>query len=302
MTLTQARLSVDEGAGTYFRSRRARLTEALWAYGFLAPSFLIFAVFVFYPLYRTARQTFYQPGLYPDAPQRWIGWDQWTDVLGDSEFHATIGRTVLLSVMTVVPALVLGLLLAWLVNQPLRGIAVFRIVFSTPVATSVAVASLVFLILLNPQGGVLKVDWLQHRTPALMSIALTNIWQNLGITFIIILAGLQSVPDDLIEAAKIDGAGAFRRLRHVIIPTISPTLMFAVVILTIVSFQTFGQIDILTQGGPQNATRVIVYDIFTERGSDPGGAAVKSIILFGGLVLLTFVQFAALNRRVHYGD
>ncbi|MCB0974000.1 MAG: sugar ABC transporter permease [Actinobacteria bacterium] len=300
--MSQTRMSLNDGAGTYFRSRRARVSETLWAYAFLAPSLVIFAVFVFYPLIRTAHQTFYQPGLYPDAPQRYIGWEQWTDVLGDSDFHATILRTLLLSLMTVLPALVLGLLLAWLVNQPLRGMSLFRIVFSTPVATSVAVASLVFLILLNPQGGILKVDWLTRPTPALMSVALTNVWQNLGITFIIILAGLQSVPDDLIEAAKIDGAGPWRRLRSVIIPTISPTLMFAFVILTIVSFQTFGQIDILTQGGPQDATRVIVYDIFTNRGSDPGAAAVKSIVLFGGLVLLTFIQFAALNRRVHYGD
>jgi sn-glycerol 3-phosphate transport system permease protein len=128
------------------------------------------------------------------------------------------------------------------------------------------------------------------------------VWLHLGFTFIVISAGLQSVPDELLESARMDGAGAWRRFRHVTLPLLSPTLLFVFVVLSINAFQSFGQIDLLTEGGPNDRTRVLVYAIFQEvRRGDPSTAAGQAVALFGILFLLTIVQLRVLERRVFYG-
>jgi sn-glycerol 3-phosphate transport system permease protein len=135
-----------------------------------------------------------------------------------------------------------------------------------------------------------------------MAVSVTTVWQNLGITFIIISAGLQSLPDDLYEAARVDGIGGWRRFVHITLPLLSPTLLFASVVLTISAFQSFGQIDLLTEGGPLDSTRVIVYSIFSDaRAGDLGLASAQATLLFVILFLLTLVQMRVLERRTFYG-
>jgi sn-glycerol 3-phosphate transport system permease protein len=166
--------------------------------------------------------------------------------------------------------------------------------------------------LLNPAIGIINqflesvgrepVTWLRDPDTALFAVAATTIWQNLGITFIIMIAGLQSIPDDLYESARVDGASAWMQFRHVTIPMLSPTIMFASVILSINAFQSFGQIDILTQGGPDDATNVIVYSIFQEafENRNAGVASAQAVVLFLIVLVLTLVQFRFFERRVHY--
>ena len=168
-----------------------------------------------------------------------------------------------------------------------RGIGIYRTIFSSTVATSVAVAAVIFGTLMNPQVGLLP--WLgittqppilQNPTWALPAVAVTTIWQTLGLTFILMSAGLQSVPDDLLEAARVDGAGAWSRFWHVTLPMLSPTVFFAVVIGSIFAFQTFGQIDLLTQGGPLKKTNVLTYFIYTQHREQPregGGARGRAV-------------------------
>jgi sn-glycerol 3-phosphate transport system permease protein len=145
------------------------------------------------------------------------------------------------------------------------------------------------------------VRWLQDSSTALPAISIATIWQNLGVTFIIISAGLQSLPDELYEAARVDGTSRWGQFRHITLPLLSPTLFFAGVVLTISAFQSFGQIDLLTQGGPDNSTNVVVYSIFREtQGGDYGVASAQAVILFAILVLLTLFQFRALERRTFY--
>ena len=127
-----------------------------------------------------------------------------------------------------------------------------------------------------------------------------TVWQTLGLTFILMSAGLQSVPDELLEAARIDGAGAWSRFWHVTLPLLSPTIFFAVVIGSIFAFQTFGQIDLLTQGGPLKKTNVLTYFIYTELAKDPGKAAVLAIALFFMTLVLALAQIRLLERRVTY--
>lgn len=285
--------------------------DGLLAVAFLAPSLLVFGVFVFYPLGRTIWL-----GQHDEDPfgrrRVYVGVSRFWDVLQSDEFRNSLGVTVRFTLLTVPLGLLLGLLLALLAHQQLRGVAVFRTIFSSTVATSVAVASLMWLTLFNPSIGVVNqmldelgrdpVRWLQDKDTALTAVAMTTVWQNLGITFIIISAGLQSLPDDLYEAARVDGIGWWRQLRHITVPLLSPTLLFASVVLTISAFQSFGQIDLLTSGGPLDSTNVVVYSIFSDaRAGDPGLAAAQATLLFVILLALTIVQLRVLERRTFYG-
>ena len=279
----------------------------------LAPSLVVFGVFVFYPLGRTIWLGTQRQDPF-GLSSRGVGLDQYIDVFQSESFRNSLSVTGKFVALTVPLGLVLGLALAVLANQRLRGITFFRTVFSSTVATSVAVASLMWLTLFNPSIGVVNhflesigrepVLWLQDPDTALIAVSLTTVWQNLGVTFIVMIAGLQSVPDELYESARIDGAGGWRQFSEITLPMLSPTILFASVVLTINAFQSFGQIDLLTQGGPFEETNVIVYSIFTEAFSnrDPGVAAAQAVVLFGIVLLLTIVQFRVLERRVFYGN
>jgi sn-glycerol 3-phosphate transport system permease protein len=203
----------------------------------------------------------------------------------------------------------LGVLLAVLAHKQLRGIAIYRTIFSSSVATSVAVASVIFGTLMNPQVGLLPWLGLDPKPPilenpdwALVAVSITTIWQNLGLSFILMSSGLQGIPDEILEAAEVDGAGAASRFWRVTVPLLSPTLFFAVIVGSIIAFQTFGQIDLLTQGGPLKRTNVLTYFVYTElrERNNPGTAAVLAIALFGITLLLTLFQMRVLERRVFY--
>lgn len=136
---------------------------------------------------------------------------------------------------------------------------------------------------------------------ALFAAALPSIWQNLGLAFVIVLAGLQAVPEEVMEAARLDGYGPMRRLLRITLPLISPVLLFLVVVLVIFGFQAFAQIQIITNGGPAGASETLVFKI-SRQSQNYGAGAVLSIGLFAITLIVTFLQFVLLERRVHYGD
>ena len=278
---------------------------------FLLPSFVVFGLFVFYPLGRTIWLGFERSD--PFGNTKFIGFSQYHDVLTSHPFLRSLTVTFKFVLLTVPVGLVLGLGLAVLGHQQLKGIRIYRTIFSSTVATSVAVASLIWLTMLNPSIGIVnqlldkfghdRIIFLQSRGWALLSVAAVTVWQNLGFTFIVISAGLQSVPDELLESARMDGAGPWSRFWNVTLPMISPTLLFAVVVLTINAFQTFGQVDLLTTGGPLHSTEVLVYHVFqATTNGNPSTAAAEAVVLFLIIMALTFVQLRFLERRVFYGD
>jgi sn-glycerol 3-phosphate transport system permease protein len=290
------------------RARRRR-REAGLALLLIAPALVIFSVFVFFPFAKNFELALYRNPPFPGLPSKFVGLKQIGDVLGSSDFRNSLSVTVVFALLTVPVGIILGLLLAQLANQRLRGISIYRTIFSSTVATSVAVASVIFGTLMNPQVGLLP--WLGiNPTPAILdnpswalpAVALATIWQNLGLSFILMSAGLQAVPDDVLEAAQVDGASPWMRFWRVTVPLLSPTIFFTAVVGSIFAFQTFGQIDLLTRGGPQNKTNVLTYFIVTQLHDhqNPGTAAVLSIALFLITLVLTLLQLRFLERRVHY--
>lgn len=289
--------------------REALHRERYLALAFLTPSLIIFGAFVFYPLARTI-----QLGAYRSDPfgnlGRFVGIEQYLDVISSSSFQHSFFVTIQFALLTVPFGLLLGTSLAVLAHQKLRGLQFFRVIFSSSVATSVAIASLMWLTLLNPSVGIVnqllvwmgkeRILFLQDPTWAILSVAAATVWLHLGFTFIVISAGLQAVPDDLLESAAIDGAGPLRRFVHVTLPLISPTMLFAVIVLTVNAFQSFGQIDLLTAGGPLDRTNVMVYSIFKLVGLDPSEAAAQAVVLFVIMLCLSGLQLRLMERRVIY--
>jgi ABC-type sugar transport system permease subunit len=289
-----------------------RVREAALGYLLILPAVAAFGLFVFYPLVKTAYLGFFLAPPTPNLPSHYVGFQQYSQVLGSSEFRDDLGRTVFFVLLTVPIGIIIGLALANLAQKKVRGIGAFRTIFSSTVATSTAVASVVFFTLLNPQVGLLSYLFgkeggngiLQDPSWALPAIAMVTIWANIGFTFILMSAALQSLPEDVLEASKVDGASNAVRFRQITLPLLSPIIFFAAIIGVISGFQAFGQIDILTQGGPNHATLVLIYDLYQQafQFNNPGYAAVLSVALFFILLLLTFVQFWFFQRRVSYGS
>jgi sn-glycerol 3-phosphate transport system permease protein len=307
-------LAAPAPAATPVRRRRfgSRVRDASTAYLFLLPAIAIFAVFVFYPLVKTFYLGLYIAPPFPNLPSKYAGASQYKSVLSSSAFLHSLWNTVLFVVFTVPLGLVLGLALAVLAHKRLHGMRIFRTIFSSTVATSTAVASVIFFTLLDPQVGLLSYWFgqqggtgiLQSPTWALPAVSMVTVWQNLGFTFILMSAALQSIPDDLIEAASVDGAKPTATFWRVTFPLLSPTLFFAAVVGTITGFQAFGQIDILTQGGPGSSTTTLIYYLYQSAFvyNNYGLASVLAVALFVILLVLTLVQFRFVQRRVFYAE
>jgi sn-glycerol 3-phosphate transport system permease protein len=293
--------------------RVRRLKEIGLGYLLVLPALAIFAVFTFYPFVHNFKLAFYQTPPVPGLPAHYVGLHQVTQVLSSSSFLESLSTTFIFVALIVPISLIAGLALAVVAHRKLRGMSIYRMIFSSTVVSSVAVAAVVFGTLMNPIVGLLP--WLginptppllENTTWALPSVALMTIWQFLGLSFIIMSAGLQSVPEEVLEAARIDGATAWTRFWRVTVPMLSPTIFFGVVVGTIFAFQSFGQIDILI--GAQNAAYrhvdVLIYNIVNTLTQDnnPGAAAVMSIALFLITLVLTLLQLRFLERRVQYAD
>ncbi|HZM31380.1 MAG TPA: sugar ABC transporter permease [Acidimicrobiales bacterium] len=284
------------------RRRRPRYTlkESALGLALLAPSIVVFVAFFYRPflnLLHWGRFESRRNGAYFE----YVGLDQYREQLTSEDFREGLWHSVQFVLYTVPPGIVLGVLLAVTAHRKLKGIKVFQAIFSSTLASSVAVTSVVFFYFFNDTVGLFKVDWLENPDWAMFAVGLSSIWQNLGLSFVIVLAGLQTVPDEVLEAATLDGYGPTRRLLRVTLPLISPVLLFLVVVLVIFGLQAFAQVDLLTKGGPVSATETLVYKINRlNRPDNIGIGAVYSVGLFFITLAVTTTQFALLDRRVHY--
>ena len=278
---------------------------------YLLPSILLFGLFVFYPMAKTIYLSFFltnQNGV----PVYFNGIENYTYIFTSDEFRNSMKATLLFVIYTVPVSVVLALVLAILANEKLRGVGLYRTIFSSTMGMSVAASAVIWLFLFHPSVGafnnILKainlptVQWLLDPDWALLSISMTTIWMNIGFNFLVILGGLQNIDESLYESATIDGAGYFAKLRKITLPLLSPTLFFIVTISLINAFQSFGQIDILTKGGPIQSTNLVVYSIYKEAfiNYQFGTASAQAIVLFFVVLIVTILQFKFGERKVHY--
>lgn len=232
----------------------------------------------------------------------------------NDEFLRSIGLSFEFALMVVPLGIAAGVGLAQLAAVKVRGIRIFRTIFTSSIAISIASAGVIFGMLYSPVVGLMRwlVDLLQLPQPgvldnfatALPAVALMTIWTSLGFNFIISLAGIQAIPQDVYESGALDGATGWTSFRHITLPLLSPTLLFLLVINTIGALQAFTQFNVLINGvGPQGSTNVFVYSTFRSFWYDNryGFASGMSIVLFVILFVLSFIQFRGLDRRVHYG-
>lgn len=285
--------------------------NARTAFLYLFPSILLFAVFIFYPMFRTIYLSFFltdQQG----AAALFVGFENYAYLFESREFRNSIKATVLFVLYTVPTGVIIALFLALIANEKLKGIGFFRTVYSSTMGISVAASSVVWLFLFHPSIGMFNrllnvmnlpgVQWLLDPDWALVSISISTIWMNIGFSFLILLGGLQNIDEYLYESARIDGAGYWYQLRRITIPMLSPTLFFIITISLINAFQTFGQVDILTKGGPSQATNLIVYSIYREAfvNYQFGTASAQAVFLFICILIVTILQFKLGEKKVHY--
>jgi sn-glycerol 3-phosphate transport system permease protein len=274
--------------------------EIAIAVALLVPSIAVFVAFFYRPFLNLLYWGTFESRANGAFFER-VGLRQYREELTSSDFREGLWHSVQFVLYTVPAGLILGILLAVAAHRRLRGIKAFQAIFSSTLASSTAVTSVIFLYLLHPVVGVFRVDWLTNPDRAMFAVSLSSIWQNMGLSFIIVLAGLQNVPDEVMEAATLDGYGPVRRLVRITLPLISPVLMFLLVVLVIFGLQAFAQVDILTGGGPAGVTETLVFKINRlVRPDTIGIGAVYAVGLFFITLAVTAAQFVLLERRVHY--
>ncbi len=278
---------------------------------YLAPSLILFAAFVFIPLAQSIYLSFFNTRA-TGAITTFAGLDHYIELLASPAFRTGLLATTLFAAYTVPIGIALGLVLAVLLNQRLRGINVFRTMMSSTIAISAAVGALIWLLLLNPSLGLLNYmltlvgvrgpEWLIQPATAIIAVSITTIWLTLGTNIIVLLAGLQSVPEEIYEAARHDGARGLRMFTRITVPMVSPSLFFLLVVDTIAVLQAFTQIHLLTRGGPVDATRVLVYSIYQDafQNFQFGYASAQAVILLFLVMALTLIQFRFVERQVQY--
>ncbi|GEN46247.1 carbohydrate ABC transporter permease [Alkalibacillus haloalkaliphilus] len=294
------------------KEKRKKARKNFWtAMLFMLPAIAIIGFFLFYPMFKTLYFSFFVVNSRGDTIS-FAGLSNYLYLWESSTFRTSMKATFLFALYTVPTTILVSLFLAVITNEKVRGIPFFRVAFSSTLGVSVAAGATIWLILLHPSVGVFnnllagigfdRIGWLTSSTWALISVSITTIWMNLGFNFIILLGGLQNISEELYESARVDGAGYWTQLFKITIPLLSPTLFFVSVVTIINSFQSFGQVDILTGGGPNNSTNLIVYSIYREAFESGffGTASAQAMILFALVLILTIIQFKFVEKKVHY--
>ena len=291
--------------------KRARFQSRWLPYLLVAPQIAITAVFFFWP----AGQAVWQSLLVQDAfgaNTEFVWFENFQDLFRNDDYVNSVRVTAIFSVAVTVLGLSISLVLAAFADRVYRAATAYKTLLILPYAVAPAVAAVLWLFLFSPTLG-LVAHWLQRMgiawnplldgNDALILIIVAAVWKQISYNFLFFLAGLQSIPKSLLEAAAIDGAGPVRRFVTIIFPLLSPTTFFLLVINIIYAFiETFAIVDAATGGGPAQATEILVFKVYNDgfRGLDLGGSAAQSVVLMTILIALTVVQFRFIEKKVQY--
>ena len=291
--------------------RRVIFPNKLLPYLLVAPQLAVTLVFFFWP----AGQAVYMSVLSQDAfgqSVTFVGLDNFKEVLSDPEYIKTLWRTLIFSGAVAFCALVPALLFAVMAERVVRGATFYRTVLVLPYAIAPAIAGVLWLFMFSPSIGILAyglkklgVDWNPRLdgSDAMALVIMAAAWKQISYNFLFFLAGLQSIPKALLEAASIDGAGEWHKFRTIVFPLLSPTTFFLLVVNIVYAFfDTFGIIDAVTSGGPAKATEVLVYKVYYDgvHALNLGSSSAQSVILMAIVIVLTAIQFRYVERKVHY--
>lgn len=280
-------------------------------YLLLAPQLAITVVFFFLPAGQAMWQSFRLEDPFGLSSQ-FVGLENFRDLFANSDYMDSFKVTAWFSLLVAVSGLSISLLLAVMADRVVKWAGFYKTLLIWPYAVAAAVAGVLWLFLFSPSVGILAVYMVQaglqwnprlDGQDAMMLVVLASVWKQISYNFLFFLAGLQSIPRSLIEAAAIDGAGPMRRFWTIVFPLLSPTTFFLLVVNIIYAFfDTFAVIDIVTQGGPGSSTAILVYKVYVAgfKGLDIGSSAAQSVILMLIVVALTVVQFHYIDRKVNY--
>jgi sn-glycerol 3-phosphate transport system permease protein len=291
--------------------KRVHFRSPWLPYALVLPQIAVTLVFFFWP----AAETVYYSALLQDAfasKIQFVWFDNFITLFQDPHYLASFKITVMFSAIVAVTGLAVSLLLAVFADRVLRGASAYKTLLIWPYAVAPAVAGILWLFMLSPSIGMLTyalrgfgIDWNYYVNPnqAMLLICVAAVWKQISYNFLFFLAGLQSIPSSLIEAAAIDGAGPVRRFWTIVFPLLSPTAFFLLVVNVVYAFfDTFGIVDSTTQGGPGQSTQILVYKIYQDgvQAMDLGGSAAQSVVLMVIVIALTVVQFRWVERKVQY--
>ncbi|HEX3326006.1 MAG TPA: sugar ABC transporter permease [Actinomycetota bacterium] len=302
---------VDLQPPSWWKRKGYTRRDTVAAFLFLAPSLIHFMIFILGLVVASLVISTWRWDLL--TPSHEVGLHNYaTMFFHDPLFWTSLKATVYFVLLTIPTGIVLSLALAMAVNTKLRGIVFFRTAYFIPVVSSMVAVAVVWRWVFNNDFGILnwflglfgvhKIDWLGNPLTAMPAIALMSVWKGLGFTMTLFLAGLQSIPQHLYEAAELDGAGKWKQFVHVTWPLLTPTTFFVSVISIIGSFNVFDAVYLMTQGGPGNSTTVYNFYLFNQafRYFHMGYAAAMAWVLFVIIAALSYLQFRFLNRRVQY--
>jgi sn-glycerol 3-phosphate transport system permease protein len=280
-----------------------------WA--LLLPQLAIIGIFFFLPAIQAILQSFQLEDAFGMSTE-WVGFDNFVQLFDNPSYLDSFQRTALFSVLVAGSGIVLSLILAIFADRIVRFAMVYKTLLIVPYAIAPVVAGVLWVFLFSPSIGVvtyylgrLGYEWnhLMNDSQAMALIVMISVWKQISYNFLFFLAGLQSIPKALIEAASIDGAGPWRRFWNIQLPLLSPTTFFLLVINIVYAFfDTFGIIDAATQGGPGQSTSILVYKVYQDgfKALDLGGSAAQSVILMLIVIALTVVQFRYVEKKVQY--
>ena len=272
------------------------------AYVLVAPTFLLLLVFVLYPAFRSLYMSLFDFNAFM-THKNFVGLANYSLLLSSPEYWQSLSVTALFLVFSTVPIVILSLAIALALDANPFFRNFLRTMFLMPVAISSAMAAMLWVFIFNPSSGYLNFllefarisgpNWLGDPAWALMAVTITTVWKEVGFNVIFFVAGLSSISTDLREAAMLDGAGAWQIFRNVTLPLLAPTIFFVCVVSVLNSFQSFGQIHILTGGGPAGATNTMVYNLYRDafQNFQTGSASAQAVILFALMLIVTIIQF-----------
>jgi ABC-type sugar transport system permease subunit len=277
----------------------------------VGPNLFLFGVFTYWPLIYNGYLSFVRWDMLSPF-KLWVGLDNYTHLLTSPGFGRILWNTLTFTAGSVGLICGIGLLIAMLLNQPLRGRNVVRGIVFSPVMLSGAAIGIVWIYIFDPRYGLLDIpiramgfrspNWLLDTAWAMLAVIIVQVWKNVGYAVVIYLAGLQAIPRELYEAALVDGASAWQRFRNITLPGLSPVVFFLVLTTILASCQSFDIIKVMTEGGPVDATTTLIYYLYQEGfvAFNAGRAGVASMVLFISMLIFTIVQMRTSERSVHY--